>query len=140
MPTTTNTTMKAMKTLCTRSGVRLGGVALLALTTAATACTGRQQETPPATTTAESPSAADTPIPDTASPLDALPEAVRLVADKPSFCVRTVSDAPGNPGKHGQLRTHIEELRCRVKSLRESVLMRVGVRYCARAVSISKRA
>ena len=65
-----------------RSGVRLGGVALLVLTTA-TACTGRQQEAPPATTTAESSSAADAPIPDTASPLDALPEAVRLVADKP---------------------------------------------------------
>ena len=72
-----------MKTLCTRSGVCLGGVALLALTTTATACTGRQQEAPPATTTAASPSAADAPIPDTASPLDALPEAVRLVVDKP---------------------------------------------------------
>ena len=50
-----NTTMTTMKTLCTRSGVCLGGVALLALTTAATACTGRQQETPPATTTAATP-------------------------------------------------------------------------------------
>ena len=48
-------TMTTMKTLCTRSGVCLGGVALLALTTAATACTGRQQEAPPATTTAAEP-------------------------------------------------------------------------------------
>ena len=72
--------MTIMKILCTRSGV---AVALLALTTAIMACTGRQQETPPATTTAESPSATDAPIPDTASPLDALPEAMRLVADKP---------------------------------------------------------
>ena len=80
--------MTTLKTLCTRSGVCLGGAALLALTIAATACTGRQQETPPATTTAAtptpaSPSATDAPIPDTASPMDALPEAVRLVADKP---------------------------------------------------------
>jgi membrane-bound lytic murein transglycosylase MltF len=75
--------MTTMKTMCMRSGVRLGAVALLALTTAATACTGRQQEAPPATSTAASPSAADTPIPDTASPLDALPDAVRLVVDKP---------------------------------------------------------
>ena len=75
--------MTTLKTLRTRSGVCLGGVALLALTTAATACTDRQQETPPATTTAASPSATDAPIPDTASPMDALPEAVRLVADKP---------------------------------------------------------
>ena len=75
--------MTTMKTLCTQFGVRLGGVALLALTTVA-ACTGRQQEeTAPAATTAASSSAADAPIPDTASPLDALPEAVRLVADKP---------------------------------------------------------
>jgi len=73
-----------MTIMKTRSGVRLGGVALLALATAATACIGRQQETPPAATTpAASPSAADAPIPDTASPMDALPEAVRRVADKP---------------------------------------------------------
>ena len=75
--------MMTMKTLCTRSSVRLGGVALLALT-AATACTGRQPETPPATTTAaRAPSATDAPIPHTASPMDALPEAVRHLADKP---------------------------------------------------------
>ncbi len=74
--------MTTMKALCTRSGGCLGSVALLALA-AATACTDRQQETPPAATTAASPVAADAPIPDTASPLDTLPEAVRLVADKP---------------------------------------------------------
>ena len=51
--------------------------------TAATACTGRQQEAPPSATTEATPSAADAPIPDTASPLDALPEAVRLVMDTP---------------------------------------------------------
>ena len=86
-----------MKTLCTRSGVCLGGVALLALTTGATACTGRQPETPPAATTSAtttsaatpaatptaSPSSADAPIQDTASPLDAVPEALRLLVDKP---------------------------------------------------------
>ena len=66
-----------------RYGVGVSIVALLALA-AATACTGRQQEAPPAAaTTAATPAAADAPIPDTASPLDALPEAVRLVADKP---------------------------------------------------------
>jgi len=76
--------MTTMKMLCTRSRVCLGGVALLVITTGATACTGRpQQETPPATTTAASPSAADAPIPDTTSPLDALPESVRLSLDKP---------------------------------------------------------
>ena len=88
--------MTTMKTLCTRSGVCLGGVALLALTTA-TACTGRQPETPPAATTSAtttsaatpaatptaSPSSADAPIQDTASPLDAVPEALRLLVDKP---------------------------------------------------------
>ena len=72
--------MTTMKILCTRSGV---AVALLALATAVTACTGRQQETPPATTTADSTPAADAPIPDTASPLDALPEGMRLAADMP---------------------------------------------------------
>ena len=37
----------------------------------------------PAATTAATPSAADAPIPETASPYDALPEAVRLAMDKP---------------------------------------------------------
>ena len=57
-------------------------VALLVVV-AASACTGGQQEAPAATTAAPAPAAADAPIPDTASPLDALPEAVRLVIDKP---------------------------------------------------------
>jgi membrane-bound lytic murein transglycosylase MltF len=47
---------------------------------AAAACTGGQQDAPAA---APAPAPADAPIPDTASPLDALPEAVRLVMDKP---------------------------------------------------------
>ena len=74
--------MTSTKTLCTGSGAWLGVVALLGLTVG-TACTGRQQEAPPATATAASPSAADAPIPDTASPLDALPEAMRLMLDNP---------------------------------------------------------
>jgi membrane-bound lytic murein transglycosylase MltF len=65
----------------------LGVVALLALTAA---CTG-QQEAPataqapptPAAPAAATASAPDAPIPDTASPFDALPEDVRLVLDKP---------------------------------------------------------
>ena len=74
-----NTTMAIMKTLYTRSGTCFGVVALLALT----ACSGRQQEPPQATMAATNPSVADAPIPDTASPLDALPAAVRLVLGKP---------------------------------------------------------
>ena len=74
--------MTTRTTLRTPSAVCLGGV-LLALTTGGAACTGRQQETPPAATTAASPSAADAPIPDTVSPLDALPEYLRLSIDKP---------------------------------------------------------
>jgi membrane-bound lytic murein transglycosylase MltF len=58
------------------------GVVALLIVAAAAACTGQQEAAPPATT-AVTPSAADTPIPDTASPYDALPEAVRLVMDKP---------------------------------------------------------
>jgi len=62
----------------------LGVVALLALTAA---CTG-QEEAPatqqaPATPPATPSAALDAPIPDTASPFDALPEDVRLVLDKP---------------------------------------------------------
>ena len=75
--------MTTLNTLGARSCVCLGGIGLLALTAAATACSGPKQETPPATATVESTSKADTPIPDTASPLDALPEAVRAMADKP---------------------------------------------------------
>ena len=71
-----------MKTLHKRSDVCLGVVAVLALI-ATTACTGRKEETPPATKAAASSSAADAPIPATASPLDVLPEGVRRVMDKP---------------------------------------------------------
>ena len=74
--------MTTMRTLYMRFRVRLGVVALLALT-ATTACTGGPQETPAATTAAPSGSAADAPIPDTPSPLDALPEAMRPVVDRP---------------------------------------------------------
>jgi membrane-bound lytic murein transglycosylase MltF len=48
----------------------------------ATACSDRQEAAPPTATTAAS-SATDAPIPQTASPYDALPEAVRLAMDKP---------------------------------------------------------
>ena len=71
-----------MRTLYMRFRVRLGVVALLALT-ATTACTGGQQETPAATTAAPTASAADAPIPDTPSPLDSIPEAMRPVVDQP---------------------------------------------------------
>ena len=50
------------------------------------ACSGEKETTPPATATATPAavsSAADAPIPPTTSPYDALPEAVRLVMDKP---------------------------------------------------------
>jgi membrane-bound lytic murein transglycosylase MltF len=69
-----------------RSGTRTAVVALLLVSV--TACTG-QEETPasrPATTTAATPSvpaAAEAPIPDTSSPYDVLPEAARLMMDKP---------------------------------------------------------
>jgi membrane-bound lytic murein transglycosylase MltF len=69
-----------MKTRWTQAGVCRGVVAVLIV--AATACSGQQEAAPPATTTA-TPSAADAPIPDTASPFDALPESVRLAMDKP---------------------------------------------------------
>ena len=52
-------------------------VGLLVVATA-TACSGQQEAAPPAT-----PAATEAPIPDTASPFDALPESVRLVMDKP---------------------------------------------------------
>ena len=69
-----------MKTSCTQSGVCRAVVALLVVA-AATACSGPQEAPPPAT--AATPSAADAPIPPTASPYDALPEAVRIAMDKP---------------------------------------------------------
>ena len=77
--------MTSIRTLCARSSVCVGLAALLA-SAAATACTGQQETpagTPPATRAAATPSETDAPIPDTASPLDALPEAVRNVLDTP---------------------------------------------------------
>ena len=80
-----------MKAAFRQSGTYRGVVGLLVLTSV-TACSGTQAPPPatdaPATTTAAtptpaSPSATDAPIPDTPSPIDALPEAVRLVADQP---------------------------------------------------------
>jgi membrane-bound lytic murein transglycosylase MltF len=69
-----------MKTL-TQAGV-CRGIAALLVAVAAMACSGRKETAPPATAAA-TPSATDAPIPPTASPYDALPEAVRLVMDKP---------------------------------------------------------
>jgi membrane-bound lytic murein transglycosylase MltF len=66
-----------MKTPCTRNAFCRAVVALLVVA-AASACSGPKEATPAAT-----PSAAEAPIPETASPFDALPEAVRLVLDKP---------------------------------------------------------
>jgi len=75
--------MTSIRILWTRYGVHLGIVAMLLASAASTACTGRQQETPPATTAVATPSEADAPIPATTSPLDALPEAVRSKLDNP---------------------------------------------------------
>lgn len=69
-----------MNTVRLQSGVYRGVVALLLAAT--TACSGQQEAAPPATAVA-TPSAADAAIPETVSPYDALPEAVRLVMDKP---------------------------------------------------------
>jgi hypothetical protein len=56
---------------------------IIALLLAATpACSGRQEAAPPAAALA-TPSAADAPIPQTASPYDALPDSVRLEMDQP---------------------------------------------------------
>ena len=71
-----------MKTLCTQAGVCRGIVALL-VAAAATACSGRQEAAPPATARRRHHPRPTRPIPATASPYDALPEAVRLVMDKP---------------------------------------------------------
>jgi membrane-bound lytic murein transglycosylase MltF len=74
-----------MKTGCWQSGVCRS--ALLLLVAVAGACSSPKEEAaapPPATTTsAARPSASEAPIPQTASPYDALPEAVRLILDKP---------------------------------------------------------
>ena len=75
-----------MKTLCKQSAACVLAVGMLGMA-ASTACTRQEQQAPPSATAAANPAAnpaaTDAPIPDTASPLDALPEAVRLVADKP---------------------------------------------------------
>jgi hypothetical protein len=68
-----------MNTLALQSRVCLGVALLLAVITA---CSGQQEAAPVATAVA-TPSAADPAIPETVSPYDALPEAVRLVMDKP---------------------------------------------------------
>jgi hypothetical protein len=72
--------MPNMNTARLQSGVCRGVVALLLATAAA--CSGQQEAAPLATALA-TPSAADAAIPETVSPYDALPEAVRLVMDKP---------------------------------------------------------
>ncbi len=64
------------------SSVGHGLVALLIMATA-TACSRPQETAPPQTTTVATSGAADAPIPNTRSPYDALPEALRLVMDKP---------------------------------------------------------
>ena len=60
-------------------------VAAALLVTVATACSGQPEPAPPASTAAAAATspAADEPIPATASPFDALPEAVQLVLDEP---------------------------------------------------------
>jgi membrane-bound lytic murein transglycosylase MltF len=68
-----------MNTVALQSGVCRGVVVLLLA--AITACSGQQEAAPVATAVA-TPSA-DAAIPETVSPYDALPEAVRLVMDKP---------------------------------------------------------
>ena len=80
-----------MTSSCTQSGIRRGVLALL-IVTSASACGNQPQTAPPAAaappsssgaTTAPTAAAADAPIPETASPYDALPQAVRSVVDKP---------------------------------------------------------
>ena len=82
-----------MRDRYTRPGICPGAAALLVL--AAAACGGEKEAAPattPAATTASAPpaatsgagsSGAEAPIPDTASPYDALPEPVRVLVDKP---------------------------------------------------------
>jgi membrane-bound lytic murein transglycosylase MltF len=74
-----------MKTFYTRAGIYRGMVGLL-VAAAAIACSDGK-EAAPSETAAATPaavrSATDAPIPATASPYDALPEAVQLVMDKP---------------------------------------------------------
>ncbi len=71
-----------MKTSFTQSCIDRGLIALMLM--AAAACAGQQQETaPPQASTASPQPGADETIPATASPYDALPEAVQLALDKP---------------------------------------------------------
>jgi membrane-bound lytic murein transglycosylase MltF len=56
---------------------------VLVLVAAISACSTQKPEAPPAAATAAAPPADDTPIPPTASPYDALPDAVREAMDKP---------------------------------------------------------
>jgi membrane-bound lytic murein transglycosylase MltF len=68
-----------------------GGLAVLLVVFATAACNGPQQAAPPGTqagapattATTAAASASEAPLPETKSPLDALPEAVRLAVDKP---------------------------------------------------------
>ena len=55
----------------------------LVVVAAAAACSGQQEAPPPRRRRRRPSPAAEAPIPETASPYDALPEAVRLVMDKP---------------------------------------------------------
>jgi membrane-bound lytic murein transglycosylase MltF len=76
-----------MKTPCTQA-VEWRVVAGLVVAAAVTACSGQKEAAPGATPSAAaqsaaSPSQSDAPIPETASPYDALPEAVRDAMDKP---------------------------------------------------------
>src|SRR5688572_3243717 len=80
-----------MKISGTRSGMGFGAAALLILAAIA-ACTDREDApAPPSTSTLNTPpegaspvpTVAEPPLPPTASPYDALPEAVRLAMDKP---------------------------------------------------------
>jgi membrane-bound lytic murein transglycosylase MltF len=59
------------------------GVAALLPLAAVTACTSGPHEAPRGTSAAPAPAAAEAPIPDTPSPLDALPEAMRGLLDTP---------------------------------------------------------
>ena len=79
-----------MRTLCPQSVLCRGAVALLLVATA-TACSGENAVAPAATApaatvappTAAAPLPDDAPIPQTASPFDALPEGMQVAMDKP---------------------------------------------------------
>jgi hypothetical protein len=72
-----------MRIPITQPGVWPVVVALLAVAAAA-GCSGQPETAQPApVATTGTPATAEEPIPDTASPFDALPESVRLAMDKP---------------------------------------------------------